>query len=318
MIAVPDYVDFLEAEYLSSFIASGGSAVKFVVADELPEDVWFARLRDVGWKHDYTIARLDASAVKVQAIEQVFFAIARQIPWRDLAAHFVRHAYEALRVPAADDRSLGLRDVADLHSYDEGELRRDLNRHLQKRLLEDYAMTQEFRVAMIRLCQRSAETDDVTDVEADAVLDWLRGDLRQLSRVKSVGIYQKIARHNARDLLFSLTHWLHLNGKTGLLIDLDIRRLAVLKRPAALEDREGWYYTKATAMDAYEMLRQLIDNTDELKHCLVAVNCAPEFLSDPARGVDSYNALKLRIYNEVHDRERDNPFASLIRLGASA
>lgn len=318
MIDVADYLDFLEREYLETFVAAGGAAVKFVVADDLSEGIWFTRLRDRGWQHGFVTARVNAVTVKVQAIEQVFFEIARQIDWNDLVSRFLRQAYVELKLPPAADDDLVLRDVASHHSYDEGELRRDLNRHLQQRVLHDYAMSQEFRIAMIRLGQHRAETGDVTEAEAGAVVAWLKGDLRQISLLKSVGIYQKVARHNARDLLFSLTHWLHVNGITGLIVDLDIRRLATLKRPAALEDRQGWYYTKATAMDTYEMLRQLIDNTDELRHCLVAVNCAPEFLTDPARGVDSYNALKLRIYNDVHDRERDNPFSSLVRLGAPA
>lgn len=315
---MPDYLDFLETEYLDSFIASGGAAVKFLVAEDPPDGVWFARLRDLGWKHGYVVARVDASAVKVQAIEMVFFEVARQIGWADLAERFLRTAYAALKVPPKGDHDLGLRSVAEHHSYDEGELRRDLNRSLQQTILRDYAMTQEFRIAMTRLCQHRAETGDVTEAEAEAVLAWLRGELRQISLLKSVGIYQRVARHNARDLLFSLTHWLHLNGVTGLILDLDLRRVALARRPVVLEERNGWYYTKATAMDAYEMLRQLIDNTDELQHCLVTVNCAPEFLTDPVRGVDSYNALKLRIYNDVHDRERDNPFSSLVRLEVGA
>ena len=44
---------------------------------------------------------------------------------------------------------------------------------------------------------------------------------------------------------------------------------------------------------------------------------APELLNDTNRGVDAYQALKLRISDEVRDRQRDNPYSSLIRLGAS-
>ncbi len=64
-------------------------------------------------------------------------------------------------------------------------------------------------------------------------------------------------------------------------------------------------------------MRQLVDNTDELSHCCVVAVAAPEFLSDSNRGVDAYQALKLRIYDEVRDRHRDNPYSSLVRLGSS-
>jgi hypothetical protein len=49
----------------------------------------------------------------------------------------------------------------------------------------------------------------------------------------------------------------------------------------------------------------------------VVVTAAPEFVTDPYRGIDAYQALKLRIIDEVRDRRRDNPYSSLIRLGAA-
>jgi hypothetical protein len=107
-----------------------------------------------------------------------------------------------------------------------------------------------------------------------------------------------------------------VNARAGLLLELDIRRLAIARRPPT-EERVGLYYNKAMVLDTYEVLRQLVDNTDELSHCCVVVVAAPEFLSDPTRGVDAYQALKLRIYDEVHDIHRDNPYSSLIRLAAS-
>ena len=47
------------------------------------------------------------------------------------------------------------------------------------------------------------------------------------------------------------------------------------------------------------------------------VVASPAFLSDAARGLDAYQALKLRIFDEVRDVHRDNPLSSLIRLGAA-
>jgi hypothetical protein len=148
------------------------------------------------------------------------------------------------------------------------------------------------------------------------VLDWLRGDLRQISLLRSAMIFRRIGRHNARQMLFSLAHWSATNGSAGLVLELDVRRLGFARRPR-LEERNGIYYTKASLLDAYELLRQLVDNTDELSHCCVVVVAAPEFLSDPNRGLDAYQALKLRIYDEVRDRLRDSPYSSLVRLGAA-
>ena len=94
-----------------------------------------------------------------------------------------------------------------------------------------------------------------------------------------------------------------------------MRRFGFARRPQ-LDERHGLYYTKAALLDGYEMLRQLVDNTDELSHCCVLVVAAPEFTTDANRGVDAYQALKLRIHDEVRDRNRDNPFSSLVRVGS--
>ena len=64
------------------------------------------------------------------------------------------------------------------------------------------------------------------------------------------------------------------------------------------------------------MLRQFIDGTDELEGLLLVVSVPPEFLTDTRRGLNRYEALKLRIWDEVRDREYQNPLGALTRLAA--
>lgn len=66
------------------------------------------------------------------------------------------------------------------------------------------------------------------------------------------------------------------------------------------------------------MLCQFIDSTDEMEGCFIAALSSREFLSDEKRGVNCYQALRLRIWDEVHDRRLANPFSPLIRLARSA
>lgn len=317
MIAVGDYTDFLDREYLRGYVDHGGAAVKFLVPASDDEAAGLsAELRRRGEDAGYTVARVDAATTKVHLIEQVFFAVSRQVPWDELAAATSRRALAAAAYPVAESGDVSVDVVAAAQGIDARELKRDLDRQLQQLVHRDYRMVQEFRIAMLRLCQAQLRTGQVVDAEHAAVLEWLTGDLRQISMLKSALIFRRIARHNARHLLFSLAHWLAANGRAGLLLELDIRRLSTARRPA-IEERNGQYYTKATVLDAYEVLRQLVDNTDELSHCAVVVVAAPEFITDPNRGIDAYQALKLRIFDEVHDRRRDNPYSSLIRLGAA-
>lgn len=318
MIGTDEYARFLAAEYLDSYVADGGAAVKFVVASEDDDASSFsAALRERAAAGGYHTARVDAAETRVHMIDQVFFELARQVDWDSLAVRAARAALAAAAHPVpegSDDVSVGA--VAAHYGVEPAELTRDVNRALQEGIHRDFAMVQEFRTAMLRLCQARLATGQVTEAEHAAVLDWLRGDLRQITMLRSAMIFRRIGRHNARQMLFSLSHWLARNGMAGLLLELDVRRLGFARRPRP-EERRGLYYTKASLLDAYEMLRQLVDNTDELSHCCVVVLAAPELLADHNRGLDAYQALKLRIYDEVRDRRRDNPYSSLVRLGAA-
>ena len=107
-----------------------------------------------------------------------------------------------------------------------------------------------------------------------------------------------------------------LAGKSGLVLALDVSRYADTSRPAQRGD--GHYYSTAATMDLYETLRELIDATDEMDSCFVAVLAGSQFLQDDARGVRAYQALLFRIWDEVYDLHRENPLASLVRIAGAA
>jgi hypothetical protein len=317
VIPVEDYVSFLDGEYLHGYVDGGGAAVKFVVPTEDEAAALFReRFSRLAADAGYAVATVDATETRVHLLEQVFFEVARQINWDDLAMVATRKAVASAGYPAPPDGTVFLDSLAAHYRVDQRELKRDVDRQLQEQVHRDYAMVQEFRTAMFRLCQAQLHSGQVVDAEHAAVLDWLRGDLRQISALKSLLIFRRIGRHNARHLLFSLAHWLAVNDRAGLALVLDIRRFGLARRPSP-EDRHGHYYTRAALLDAYEVLRQLVDNTDEMANCIAVVLASPAFLSDSPRGLDAYQALKLRIFDEVRDANRDNPFSSLIRLGAA-
>lgn len=99
------------------------------------------------------------------------------------------------------------------------------------------------------------------------------------------------------------------------MLGLDISR-CLMQRPKPKDQQDdSRYYTLAMTLDTYEVLRQCIDATDELEFCFLVVIAPPAFLHpDDRRGVYTYDALRMRIWDEVRDRQRVNPFSTLIRL----
>src|SRR3989304_4445772 len=63
-----------------------------------------------------------------------------------------------------------------------------------------------------------------------------------------------------------------------------------------------FYYAAPATLDAYEVLRQFVDGTDELECCFIAVVSSREFLTDEKRGFNRYEALRLRIWDERGDK----------------
>jgi bacteriophage exclusion system BrxC/D-like protein len=317
-VGLSDWLAVVEREYLRDFIPRGGSAVKFAVvspfldADEVRGDL--ARLaRETGCLY----AGVDAATTKLHMIDHFFFAVARQLDWDDLARRFIRQllAEGGFTVPPGI-AALDYQSIADANDYSEPELRRDVRLLLTSRVFRDFAMAQEFRIAMVRLCQAQLEVGGSAGPEADAVKEWLRGELRSITLLKAALIFQRIARHNGRDMFLSLAHWLRLAGYHGLVLSLDVERYFVDRMPV---ERDGsLFHTTTAVMDAYEVFRQFIDATDELEGCLLVVTTPPSFLEDPKRGLERYDPLKLRIWDEVRDRRIANPLASLVRLRADA
>jgi hypothetical protein len=310
----------IESEYLASFVRQGGAAVKFAAATtdagraELQE-----RLATAAEAHGFQFVLLNATEVRLHLIDQLFHAVARQVDWDGLTRAFLERLLRArgLRLPPAPEPLSAVR-LAELNAAPEVLLRTELRGALAHELFEDYAMSREFRFAMFALCAARLDPTDNPALEA-SIKAWLRGDLRLISEVKRALIFQKIARHNARHMLFSLAHWLTLTGSSGLLLVLDVARYAEAVRPA--QRGAGNYYTTSATIDLYETLRQLIDATDEVHALFVAVLVAPDFLQpqlrDDRRGIRSYQALYFRIWDEVYDRNRENPFSSLVRIGGA-
>jgi hypothetical protein len=315
-----EYLDFLGKEYLADYVARGGSAVKLLVtgSDAVTRDL-SGSLSSIG--DGFVHAVVDAAATRVHMIDQVFAAVARQVDWVSLASAVVREAYRRVGFPAPyGDASnpfggdLSVAAVAAEHEVDAAELYRSVRRALEATVLHDSTLCHEFRMAMIRLCQERLGRGDVDAGERDAVLGWLHGERVPAAELRKVSLHARVARHNARPLLVSLSRWLRTAGRSGLVLQLDLERLAVARRPPA-GLRDGHYYSKATALDVYEVLRQLIDATDEFEGLFVAVLLPPELVTDEGRGLPAYTALQLRVADEVRDRRRPNPYAAMVRLG---
>lgn len=302
------------SEYLDEFLCAGGATVKFLVGESKQREAAARGLKDQGAERGYLVTPVSGADTRVHLVDQLFFAVARQLDWLALAAA-VRERIVRESGYASPGGELTIAAIAQATGIASPIVSNEIQKALSDTVFRDYGMTQEFRLAMMRLClDPMSNPHQGYGGMAALLIDWLRGDLRLVSAVKPALIYQKVARHNARDMIVSLSHWVRVAGHAGVIVTLDVS--AYLVRARAAVPAGGTYYTRAATMDLYEALRQFVDSMSELDGAAVVVLAAPEFLSDEDRGLRMYRALEARVAEEVRDRARDNPVAGLVRLGA--
>ncbi len=305
-----EWLQAIDREYLGDYILAGGGSVKFGIGPPEGTREAFDELEAAAIRREFVFIELGAAETKLNRSDQVFFDIAKHIDWEGLARNYIVSAFEKRGVSIAYyGNPIDLTAAAEPPGLEESVLRGYLKEALLE-LYQDYAMSQEFRLAMMQLCR--AEISSLEN-SAEAVKRWLRGELKRISEVKGAKLFQKIGRQNARLMLQSLAWWMRRNSVPGLVLTIDLARC--LENVKKADRGPGYYYSPAALTEVYEMLRQLIDGSSSLEGMLIAVLAPAAFLSDEKRGVDRYQALKMRIFDDVRTHGSQNVLAPLVRLG---
>jgi len=314
-VAVPrdEWLTLMDREYLRDFVRGGGGAVRVAVAEAalLPGIRQYLEQRATAAGFD--VLAIDAADTKIHQFHLVFFAIARSIDWAALTqARLEALVAEAGYTWPLPGQRMSVAALAEANGVAAPLLHRALMRDMTSRVWRDSRLAQDFRRAMVALLD--SRLSDDKDGLRDGVIDWLHGDLRTLRPVKEAQIGARITLQSARAMLISLCHWLHACRRPGLVVVLDISRLLRDRR----EVSDGVTYTPAAVMAAYEVIRQVIDDAEHYPGLFLAVLADPRLTDDsvPRRGLGAYDALRLRLSNDVRPQARDNPLAPLVVLAA--
>ena len=316
-IPIDDWLRHIDDEYLSTFIKDGGSSIKFAVVsdDALPglRDAVAGRCAAL----DYVFVALDAARLRVHMPQDIFFALARQVQWRCLARRVILRlaAERHYTVEGIDPRGDGnvFDAIAGANDLESQFLLGEIRPAIQARVFRNANMARDFRVAMTQLCLHEGNRFD-GDYGGQPLLDWLTGANTRVSPVRQFSIHTGINRTTGRHCIESALHWIRQAGHSGTVVLLDNRRVTVARNP-----RDGLrYYTRAMAVDHYELLREFVDDVDRLAGTLMLVATGAGFVDDEpgarSRGFGIYEALKTRVMDDVRDRNRTNPVAALVRL----
>jgi hypothetical protein len=313
-IPLHEWLRFIDSEYLSSFIRDGGASIKFAVTQDGRQPALFEAVESRCRNSGYLVVKLNAVATRVHMPQDIFFGMASQVDWRLLARRLIlklakERGYCVEHLDPRQGRN-PYAAIGEANALASESVYRELRPLIDSDVANNRHMVKDFRVAMSHFCQ-CENTHGQDSYVARPLIDWLTGAVTRVTHVKSFSVYTGINRTTARHFIESALYWFHYAGYTGTVILFDIARLTLARNP-----RDGFrHYTRAMAMDHYEVLREFVDTTDRLTGALMVVVANPEFLDESSpKGYHIYQALMTRIMDDVHDKNQVNPMTTLVRL----
>lgn len=304
--------DFWEEKYLQEYIKNGGSKIKFITGRKGSGKSHFLRLMtDLAQKENYKTVRFSAKNIWMHDFKEIYIEIFRQC---DIIECLEKISHYLIQEMGFDYHDIpdGMRFIDYLSENDMGDAltRREIRTQLKKIFLENPMLDNNFALACSMLTGCILGYPVLEEQNRNLLLAWLEGDRTiKLSQLRALEFYpSRITKYNARHMLRSLTEVIHLGGYSGLFIAID--DLEILISRSSLE---AVHYTKMKREDTYESIRQLIDDIDSMKNILFLYGFDRELLDNENAGLKSYQALWMRIQNEIVG-ERFNRFSDMVDL----
>jgi len=354
----PDaWLDIIHREYLSDYIKSGGSTVKFISGDSTTLSSVQTRLHALAEDEGCFHVHLDAAKFlpndkkpDLQQIDRFFFAVTESVDWKAQTTAEARKYLESSGVVVQQGREL--KDLDGI-AQDNGRTPTDLINQFQRELVTGYIKDQglaiDFRTAISALVRAQLLPDAMTPTAEEVLLAWLAGGTMPgaATALKKIQIFERITRANARHILASFCRWLPRAGHVGLVVTFDFRpyehknvprtrrqadTLRALEQAMAADaSREqlaailaegtaepAISYSDLAFVQMLAQLRRFIDEIDWFERFMLVVLTTPRFYDEASpRNYWAYDALQSRIGQEVHDVQRANPTAALVHLGGT-
>ena len=308
-ITQTQWLGHIEREYMDTFLKEGGSAVKIAIVEDQNRSPLVQKLKTSSQDRNYLFLQLNAIKSRVHMPQDVFFSMAEQIDWMNLAQKVVHNLLSRdFNIPDQVDEEMNLiEQVAQANYLDTQMVLLELRPKIQEEIAKNPNMAKPFRIAMTHLCLGVRDGGS----SCQPLLDWLTGTNTRISNVKPFQIHTPINRTTARYFIESAVYWIRIAGYAGTVLLLDNQRVTLAKNP-----QDGYrFYSKAMTMDHYELLREFIDDIDRLSGTLLVTLSGNEFIEmDSPKGWAIYPALRTRVMDDVRDKHRANPVASLVRL----
>ena len=304
--------DFWREKYLQEYIRNGGSKIKFVTGRTGSGKTHFLRLMmAVAREEHYKTVWFSAKDIWMHDFKEIYVEIFHQC---DLLSCLEAASGSLIREMGYDPQDIpaGMKFIDYLSQNGEGDAvtKREIRAQLRRFFLENPMMDNNFALACSMLTGSILGYPILEEQNQELLLSWLEGDRSiKLSQLLALDFYpSRITKYNARHMLRSLAEVVRMGGFSGLFIAID--NMEILTSRSSLE---AVHYTKMKREDTYESIRQLIDDIDSMKNIMFVYAFDRELIDNENAGLKSYQALWMRIQNEIVG-ERFNRFTDMVDL----
>lgn len=304
--------DFWREKYLQEYIKEGGSKIKFVTGQKGSGKSHLLKLTaHQARQENYVTVECSAKQVWMHDFREIYLEILRQ---SDLLECLRLCSNKIIENCGFDYREIPpqmtFMDYLSQENMADAITRREIRLQLKSMFLENPLIDNNFALACSLLTGGILGHPLLEEQNKELLLGWLSGDRSvKITSLRSLGLSPaRITKVNARHMLRSLAQVIHMAGYSGLLVTVDDMEILVSKSSLEL-----LHYTKLKREDTYESIRQLIDDIDSLKNIMFIFAFDRELMDNDNAGLKSYQALWMRIQNEIISR-RFNRFTDIVDM----
>ncbi|MBI9093975.1 MAG: DUF2791 family P-loop domain-containing protein [Sphaerochaeta sp.] len=311
-VGIQFITDFWRDRYFREFLKGGGSKIKFVTGQRGSGKTHTLNLvSSLAKREGYVAVSFSAKQIWLNDFREVYLEILQQSNILGLLQRCSDKVVEKMGFSPQDiPEGMTFIDLLGQNAMADALTRREIRLQLKQMFLDNPHLDNNFALACSLICGGMLGHPFLEEQNRDLLLGWMQGDKKiRVTTLRPLGLApSKITKYNARNMLRSLSEVVTLSGYSGLLVTID--NLDVLVDKSGLNPM---HYTKMKREDSYESIRQLIDDIDNFKNIMVVFSFGRELLDNDNAGLKSYQALWMRIQNEIIG-SRINKFTDIVDL----
>mgnify|MGYP000868608320 FL=1 len=305
-------LDFWKEKYLADYLSQGGSKIKFLTGRTGSGRTHFLEMLAMEADNmGYIPVSLSAREVWIHDFKEIYVAVLHQVNLMECLQPCCCEVIRQLGYnPAEIPEDMTFADYLSSQGQLDPLTKREIRQQLEQLFLANPLIDNNFALACSLLTGSLLGYPTLEEPSCRLLLLWLEGSREaRLPSLRRLGLSpSRITKYNARHMLRSLVEVCRLAGYKGLVISIDDMEILV-----GADSTETIRYTRLKREDAYESIRELIDEIDTLKNTMFVFSFERRLIDDDRAGLKSYQALWMRIQNEI-EGARFNRFADIVDL----